>query len=156
MRHRDELDVERTKIDAAPRWHDGDRNLRWIALGSTLCLEQGCAEPGRIDRASQLGPEVDDRAEMVFVGVRQHQAHQVFALFFQKADVWHDEIDAWQMLLVSKRHPEIDSQPAALMAIAETVNRQVHADLADTAEWRKRQLIGTRHQTAPVEAAEPK
>ena len=93
---------------------------------------------------------------MVFMGMRQHQANQVLPFFFQKADVGHDEIDAGQMLLVAKGHAEIDREPGTLMAVAEAVDRQVHADLADTAERRKGQFIRPRHQAAPAEAAEPK
>ena len=93
---------------------------------------------------------------MVFMGMSQHQADQVLALLFKKADIGHDEIDARQMLLVAEGHPEIDRQPAALMAVAEAVDRQVHADLADAAERRKGQFIRPRHQAAPAEAAEPK
>ena len=93
---------------------------------------------------------------MVFMGVGQHQADQVLALFFEKADIGHDQVDARQMLLVAKGHAEIDREPGALMAVAEAVDRQVHADLADAAERRKGQFIRPRHQAAPAEAAEPK
>ena len=93
---------------------------------------------------------------MILMGVRQHEADQVLALLLQEADVGHDQIDARQMLLVSKGHAEIDREPGALMAIAEAVDRQVHADLADAAERRKGQFIGPRHHAAPTEAAAPK
>jgi hypothetical protein len=49
------------------------------------------------------------------------------------------------MLLVTKGHAEIDCQPAALMTVAETVNREIHSDFADATEWRKRQFIRARH-----------
>jgi hypothetical protein len=42
------------------------------------------------------------------------------------------------------------------MAVAEAIDRQVHADLADAAERRKGQFIRSRHHAAPAEAAEPK
>jgi hypothetical protein len=93
---------------------------------------------------------------MVFVGVGQHQADQVLALFLQEADVGHDQIDARQMLLIAKGYPEIDCKPRALMAVAEAVDRQVHADLADATKRRKSQFIRPRHHAAPTEAAEPK
>jgi hypothetical protein len=60
------------------------------------------------------------------------------------------------MFFVAEGDAEIDREPGALMAVAEAVNRQVHADLADTTERRKRQFIRTRHQAAPAEEAEPK
>ena len=93
---------------------------------------------------------------MVLMGVRQHQPDQVLALLLEKADVGHDQVDARQMLLVAEGDAEIDRQPGALVAVAEAVDRQVHADLADAAERRKGQFVRTRHQAAPAEAAEPK
>ena len=93
---------------------------------------------------------------MVLMGMGQHEADQVLPLFLQKADVGHDQIDAGQMLLVAKGDAEIDRQPGALMAVAEAIDRQVHADLADAAERRKGQFIRSRHQAAPADAAEPK
>ena len=156
MRDRNELDIERPELDPAARRHHRNRDFRRIALGGAFGLEQRRAEFGRIDRAFQFRPEVDDGAEMVLMGMGQHQADQIFAFLFQEADIGHDQIDAGQMLLVAKGNAEIDRQPAALMAVAEAVDRQVHADLADAAERRKGQFIRARHQAAPAEAAEPK
>ena len=93
---------------------------------------------------------------MVLMGVRQHQPHQIFALLLEEGDVGHDEVDARQMLLVAEGDAEIDREPGALVAVAETVDRQVHADLADAAERRKGQFIRPRHQAAPTDAAAPK
>ena len=93
---------------------------------------------------------------MVFVRMRQHETNQILPFLFEKADVGHDGIDARQMLLVTKGHAEVDREPGALMAVAEAVDRQVHADLADAAERRECQFIRSRHQAAPLEAAEPK
>src|SRR6266478_222591 len=156
MRHRNELDLERSEIDAAARSHDGDRDFRRIALGGAFGLEQRGTELCRVDRAFQLRPQVDDGAEMVFVGMGQHQSDQVVALFFEERDVGHDQIDAGQMLLIAEGHAEIDREPGALLAVAQAIDRQVHADLADAAERRKGQFIRPRHQAAPTEAAEPK
>ena len=93
---------------------------------------------------------------MVFMGMGQDEADQVLAFLFQEADVRHDGIDAGQMLLIAKGHAEVDREPGPLMTVAEAIDRQVHADLADAAERRKGQFIGSRHQTAPADAAEPK
>ncbi len=90
------------------------------------------------------------------MGVRQHQAHQVLALFLQEADVRHDQVDARQVLLVAEGDAEIDREPGALVAVAEPVDLQVHADLADAAERRKGQFVRARHQAAPTDAAAPK
>ena len=93
---------------------------------------------------------------MVLVGVRQHQPHQVLAFLLEEGDVGHDQVDARQMLLVAKGDAEIDRKPGALVAVAEAVDRQVHADLADAAERRKGEFVRPRHQAAPADAAAPK
>ena len=93
---------------------------------------------------------------MVLMGMGQHEADEVLALFFEKADVGHDQVDAGQMLLVAEGDAKVDREPGALMAVAKAVDRQVHADLADAAKRRKGQFIRTRHQAAPAEAAAPK
>src|SRR3954452_22892254 len=45
------------------------------------------------------------------------------------------------MLLRGERHAEVDRQPFALVLRAKAVDRQIHADLADTAERRKHQFL---------------
>ena len=55
-----------------------------------------------------------------------------------------------------KDTPRSTASHEPLMAVAEAIDRQVHADLADTAERRKGQFIRPRHQAALAEAAEPK
>jgi hypothetical protein len=156
MRHRNELDIERPEIDPPSRRHHRHRNFRRIPFGIALGLKQRSAELRRVDRAFQLRPEIDDGAEMIFVGVGQDQADEVLPFFFQKADIGHDEIDARQMLLVAEGYAEINRKPAALVSVAEAIDRQVHADLADAAERRKGQFVRPRHQAAPADAAEPK
>ena len=141
VRDRNELDAERPEFDAAARRHDGDRDFRRVALGGAFGLEQRGGEFRRIDRAFQPRPEIDDGAEMVFMGVRQHQPDQVLPLLHQKADVGHDGVDARQMFFVAEGDAEIDREPGALLAVAETIDRQVHADLADAAERRKGEFV---------------
>src|SRR6516162_1058944 len=156
MRNRNELDIERPDIDAPAGRHHGDRNFRRIAFGLTFGFEQGGTELGRIDRTFQSRPEIDDSAEMVLMSVRQHEPNQIIPLFFKKADVRHDQVDAGQMLLIAKRDAQIYGKPGPLVAIAEPIDRQVHSDLADPAERRKGQFIRPRHQVVLADAARPK
>src|SRR5690242_9747669 len=108
MGNRNELDVEWPDIDAAAGGDDRDRNFRRIALGGALGLKQCCTEPGCINRALQFWPEIDDGAKMVLMSMRQHEADKISAFLLQKADIWHDRLDARQMFLVAKGHAEID------------------------------------------------
>src|SRR6266404_1878531 len=156
MGDRNKLDVEGPEINTSARWHHRDWNLRRIAFGGAFGLEQRGAELGRVDRAFQLRPKVNDGTEMVLMGVGEDEPDQILALLFEKADVGHDEIDTRQMFLVAKGYAEIDRKPGALVAIAKPVDRQVHADLTDAPERRKGQFIRSRHQAAPADAAVPK
>ena len=81
------------------------------------------------------------RAEMILVRVGEHDADEILALLDQIADVGQDQIDAGQMLLAGERHAEIDREPLAAALVAEAVERQVHADLADAAERREHQFL---------------
>src|SRR5580765_1490387 len=102
MRHRYELDIERADIDPAAGGDHCDGNLRRVALGRAFGLEQGGAEFGRVDRTFQLRPEIDDGAEMVLMGVREHETDEIAALLLEKADVRHDQVDSRQMLFVTE------------------------------------------------------
>ena len=81
--------------------------------------------------------------------MREHQAYQVLPLLLQERDVRHDQVDARQMLFVAERDAEIDREQASLVPVAEAVDRQVHADLADAPERREGQFVRPRHQAAP-------
>src|SRR5258707_3722127 len=73
---------------------------------------------------------------MVLMGMGEHEPDQIAPLLHEKADVGHDEIDAGQVV-AGKGDAEIDGEPRLFLLRAEAVERQVHADLADTAERRK-------------------
>ncbi len=88
---------------------------------------------------------------MIFMGVGQHQPGEILALRDQIADVGQDQIDAGQMLFGRKRHAEVDRQPIALLGVADSVDRQIHADLADAAERREYQvLVWASHHLGPT------
>ena len=79
MRHVDELDVERPEREAAVERHDVDRDFRRARLALPLGLQQRRRERRRIDRHVEPRPQIDDRAEMVLVGVGEDEAERCFA-----------------------------------------------------------------------------
>src|SRR5262245_32290496 len=93
---------------------------------------------------------------MILVCMSENQASDVVALFHQVADVGEDQINARKMLLRGKGHAKVDSQPGAPAFVAQTVNRQIHADLADPAERRKHQfLLRTHGERSPKPKTSP-
>ena len=79
---------------------------------------------------------------MVLMGMGEHDAGEVLALLFEEADVGQDQVDARQMLLRRERDAAIDRQPLPAALVAEAVDREIHADLADAAERREHQFLG--------------
>src|SRR5262245_28066552 len=86
---------------------------------------------------------------MVLVCMSKNQTSDVVALFHQVADVGEDQINARKTFLRSKGHAKVDSQPSAPTFVAETVNRQIHADLANSTERRKHQFLLRSHGERP-------
>ena len=78
---------------------------------------------------------------MVFMAMGQHQRQDVLAPFDQIADVRQDEIDAGQILFAAERNAAINDQPFSSTLVAETVNREVHPDLADAAKACEYQFV---------------
>src|SRR5262245_18376420 len=81
---------------------------------------------------------------MILVRVREHDAEKIAALLLQVADVRHDEIDAGQRV-VGESNPEIDRDPLPAVLVAEAVDREIHADLADPAKRSEHEFIGGAH-----------
>ncbi len=82
---------------------------------------------------------------MILMRMGQNDADEVLLLGFQEADIRHDEIDARQSFLVAERHAAIDHEPVTALALRQSVDRQVHADFADTAKRCENQFIRRRH-----------
>src|SRR5512143_2533353 len=93
---------------------------------------------------------------MIFMGMGEYQPGEVLAFFDQIANVGQNQIDAGQMFFCRERHAEVDREPAAAALIADAIYRQVHADLADTAQRREHQFLLRRHdQRSPKPKTSP-
>jgi hypothetical protein len=103
-----------------------------------------------MDRDLKLRPQMDQSSEMIFVRVRQHQAYNIAALLDQIADIGENELNAGE-IIASEGNAEIDRKPPPVLLLAESVKREIHADLADPAERRENELIRVaRHARVPV------
>src|SRR5205823_3178969 len=77
---------------------------------------------------------------MVLVSMGQHDTGEVTTLLGEISDIGHNEIDA-RHILAPERHTEIDYDPGLLALAPYAVERQVHAELADSAERREYELV---------------
>jgi len=72
------------------------------------------------------------------------------AFLNQIADVGENEIDPRQ-IIAGEGNAEVDRKPTPVLFRAEAVKREIHADLADTAERREDEFIGgAKHGRIPV------
>ena len=87
MRHADELDIERTDIEAPTQWNLVKlRPLPAAELGQ-LGLQNAHGERSCIDRRFQLRPQLDHRPYVVLVGMRNDDAGQRLFLAGDEADM---------------------------------------------------------------------
>src|SRR5262249_20298083 len=91
---------------------------------------------------------------MILVRVRDDDPRNTRPLLFEERDIREDEIDARQIGM-GEGDAEIDHEPRAVMLTAETVEREVHAYLADAAKWQEDQfvLVTLRHYALTVATA---
>ena len=149
-----ECDIETSSTSNGPRWKRLPSGITFMGtseaprLAQALRLEQRGGERRRVDRAAQPRPQVDQRAEMILVRVREHQPGEIAPLLHQEGDVRHDQIDAGQ-IVARERDTEIDRHPGALAALADPIEREIHPDLADPAERREQELGAARHHDVP-------
>ena len=136
MGQRDELDPEGTDIESAGHGYLGNfRRLLQPRLRQ-LAAQHGGGEGRGVDRAFELRPEPVHGAQMVFMGMGQHQASEVFLALHDEGGVGHDDFDAGRRI-VAEGYAQIDHQPFAVMA----VEIEVHADLAGPAQRQEDQVL---------------
>src|SRR4029077_6261573 len=89
-----------------------------------------------VDRRLEPRPEIGDGAQVVLMGVGQHDADQIVAPLLDESGVRHHHLDAGHRI-VGEADAEIDHQPFAGVA----VQIEVHADLAGPAQGEEQELV---------------
>src|ERR1051325_1396129 len=95
-----------------------------------FALGQAGGEVGTVNRNVEFFEQVRQRAEVIFVTVREDYGGDIVAVLVQKIEVWDRNIDAICRLL-GKAHPGVENQH--LVAVPH--RHAIHSKLADTAEW---------------------
>ncbi len=137
MRHGDHLQFERGELELAAQRDLGDRHLVGQARLHELAAQHRCGKRRGVDRRPQARPKVGDRAQMILVRVREHDADEVAGALLDEGGIGHDHFDAGHAV-VAEGDAEIEHQPLAGMA----VEIEVHADLACSAQGKEQELVG--------------
>ena len=82
-----------------------------------------------------------DGADVIFMGMGEHDGENVFGALFEKTDIRHDDIDAGRIGLAAEQHPAIDHDPFALVRRPEAIGVEIHTDLARAAERKQDQFV---------------
>ena len=98
MSHRDQLDIERSKREAAIERNHVDRDIRRARLAPPFGFEQRGGERGPIDRDPQSWPKINERAKMILMRMGQHDTQNISALLDEVADIGKNEVDAGKVL----------------------------------------------------------
>src|SRR5437016_4788864 len=92
-------------------------------------FRQTKCEPRSVNRHIEFFQNVGQRAEMIFVAVRQDDRRDLVAKLFEDFEIGNGNIDAIDALF-GKAHARVDNDHL----VAKTQQRAVHPKLADTAE----------------------
>ena len=137
VRERDIGHLERADLEAAVIVGNGvELHLAQHARLFQLPTDQFHRERRRIDGHTEVGREVRDRADMVFMRMGQHDGFELVDAFLDEIEVRKYQVDTG-ILGSRERHAQIDHQPAALAA----VQVDVHANFARPAKGQEQQFV---------------
>ena len=144
MRDGDELDLEGADPDAVALLHDLDRNARRAGFRQPPGFKQVRAELRHVDGTAEARPEIDQRAVMILMNMGDDDRLEIALHTFGKADIGHDEVDAWR-IRPPERYADIDHQPFLAFG-ADAIEGAIHADFAKPAKGDEMQLAIQFHQ----------
>ena len=136
MRHADKGEAERPDGERLGGIDDLQRHPVGDALLLQLSADQPGGEGGGVERHAQILGEVGQRADVILMPVRQHDADQIVEAFLDEGQVGQDHVDAG-IARVRKGDAAVDHHPFALAAI----QIDVHADLAGAAERAEQKFV---------------
>ena len=114
MRDGDHLEAEGAKLELRADGHDLHRHLiveaRFLQLQRQYLRSKGRA----VDGALKLRPQPGNGAEVILVGMGEHEAVQARFLGGDEAHVRQHHVDAGVRLL-AKLHTEVDHQPVPVI-----------------------------------------
>ena len=132
MRHRQELHREGAYL------HGGGPRLKGVNCierqPSLFKLQPANAggELAGIDRLFQKRPQMPQGADVVLMGVGDHDAIQPVKIFHQPRQIGQNQIDTGAAVHVREGHPQIDQHQPLFPRFAIAVDIGIHADFTGT------------------------
>jgi len=129
VRHANRLDGERPERERHARGHRPERDLLGQAVLAELLGDQRLRQRGGVHRDPRRLQQIRQRADVVFVTVREHDAAEALALGERVGEVRDDVVDSRQ-LVVGEHEAAVDGDDV----IAAFDEHHVQPDLAETSE----------------------
>ena len=147
MRQADELDVEWRHLKPSAERHFPDRRRLRPAVLAELCLDHAGGERRRENRTFERRPQVDHARRR---GLRARASKPSRRDFFRSAMMNRrsgSTTSAPGSELLRERNAQVDHQPGPGVRRTVTVEIDVHADLAETAERHEHEFVGSAFPT---------
>jgi hypothetical protein len=125
----DKLDFERSDFDEAARCDFTKRGGIEQAGFFEALFDEREREAGAVDGDVDVTKDVRQRADVIFVAVRENDRFDEMAILFEIGDVWNDEVDAEEFGF-GEHHSGVDDNDG----VADANRHHVHAEFAETTE----------------------
>jgi hypothetical protein len=119
---------EGAELDRAAERNLGDIDLAEDAGLAQLLAQQEGGEGRGVDGRLQPRPEPGHRADVVLMGVGQHDAENAVGIGLDELGIRQDDLDA-RRRLVAEGDAEIDHDPLTVERRAVAIEIEIHADL---------------------------
>ena len=136
VRERHVGEAERAEREAAVARDRDELHLLGDPLLLQLAADQPRGEGRGVERHAEIGGQIGDRADMILMPVREHDADQAVGMTLDEVEIGEHEIDAG-IGGIGEGEAEIDHHPFAVAA----VEIDVHADFARAAEREEEELF---------------
>ncbi|MNX80295.1 hypothetical protein D3C86_1119500 [compost metagenome] len=134
----DEGHVERTQVQVAAQRDLVQLDIVEDVGVAQLLADQVGGEGRRIQRRLDARPQPAQGADVVLMGVRQHDAQDVLA--FQEGGIGHDHVHAGRGG-IAEGHADVDENPFAVMRRAKAIGVEVHTDLVRAAQRQEDEFV---------------
>jgi hypothetical protein len=138
MRNANELDTENTQLNDVSRLDSMQQSVANQIVFLEFAFGQAGCEVGTVNGNVEFFQDVRQRAEMIFMPVRENDGSNVLSIFFEKIEVRNTDINAVSGFF-GKAHAGVEDEHLILIAHSHTI----HSKLADPAE--RNDLQNTTH-----------
>ena len=149
MGDRREGDRERSDLLLMGPWRQYLHRIRIAAMLVELAGRQRAGELARIDRHTQLIPEMPQRANVILMAVGDHDRLQPVGALNEPRQIGEDQIHPRCRIHIPKSHAQIDKDQTLLAGLPVAVDIGIHAHFPRPAEGQVDQSVVPAHGIRP-------